>query len=164
MALDYELVKSKLTVFVQSASVDTFDASTAYAVAIAQSYTLDETGDTQEVIDLADCDSDWSNPEVNKKSWSLSVDSLLLRPNTGAGTIDIYDKYDPYALAAGDIVWVVVGDASCGTPYDAASGLGELAYKYGKAVVTSVSQAGTTDDFHTISATFTGKGALAKST
>lgn len=158
MAQDKELVKSKLTVFVQDGSTDTFDASLAFAIAIAQSYSLDESGDTQEVIDLAACDSDWANPEVNKKNWTLQADSLLLRDNVASGSIDIYDKYNPYPINIGDITWVVLGDASCGAPYNPVSD--NLNYRYGKAVVTSVSQTGNTDDFHTLSVTFTGKGAL----
>ena len=167
MALDKELIKSKLTVFVQATDVATFDPDSAYAIAIAQTYTLDESGDTSEVIDLADCDSDWSNPEVVKKSWTLSCDSLLLRDNTASGTIDIGDKYDPYAsqLGVGDITWLAVGDASCGGPYDISTGsISTLKYRYGKAVVTSVSQSGNTDDFHTLSVSFSGKGELLWST
>ena len=158
MAQDRELVKNKMTVFVQDASVDTFDPSLAYAIAIAQSYSLDLSGDTQEVIDLASCDAEWANPEVNKKNWTLSCDSLLLRNNATSGTIDIYDKFDPYPLEIGDITWVVLGDASCGDPYNPQSD--GIAYRYGKAVVTSLSQTGNTDDFHTLSVTFTGKGSL----
>ena len=162
MALDYEIIKNRMTVFVQDSSVSTFDPSLAYACAIAQSYSLDLSGDTQEVIDMADCESEWASPEVNKKSWTLSVDSLLLRNiGGGNGTIDIFDKYNPYQLEIGDIVWCVIGDASCGSPYNPNST--GISYRYGKAVVTGINQSGNTDDFHTISATFNGKGALSKS-
>lgn len=159
--MNYEIVKNRMTVFVQDVSVATFDPSLAYAVAIAQSYTLDESGDTQEVIDLADCDSDWANPEVSKKNWTLSVDTLLLRPLV-TGTTNIGNKFNSYDLKVGDITWVVVGDAPCATPFNPADS--SLGYKYGKAVVTSLSQSGTPGEFHTLSATFTGKGELKRET
>ena len=160
MALEYEIIKSQLTVFVQDSSIDTFDASLAYPVALAQSYTLDETGDTQEVQDLCDAAAEWASPEVNRKSWTLSTDTLLLR-NVGAnnGTITLGVKKDAYQLSLGDIVWCVVGDAvDCSEP----SGT-EIAYKYGKAVITALSQAGSVGEFQTLSVTFTGKGELLRS-
>ena len=162
MAKDYEFIKSRLTVFVQDGSIDTFDPSMAYAVAYASSYNLDITGDTQDIVDMADCFSDWANPEVNKKSWTLSGESLLLRPNTGNGTVDIGDKYYPYALEVGQIVWNFLADASCGAPFNPDTD-SELPYRYGKSTVTSLNQSGTQGDFHTFSYTFAGKGAILKS-
>lgn len=165
MAKDHELVKSRLTVFIDTSYSD--DWATAKAamtpIALAQSYNLDETGDTQEVVDLADTDSDWSNPEVSKKSWTLSCDSLLLRNNASSGTLDIETKYKQHELVVGDLVWVAIADVvdegadqvNDGLPYSK-----DMLIKYGRAVVTSVNRSGTVNDFHTVSATFSGKGAL----
>ena len=157
MALNYQIVKEQLTVFAQDASIATFDASLAYPIALAQSYTLDETGDTQEVQDLCSAQADWANPEVNKKNWTLTTDTLLLRPvATDTGTVDIGSKKDAYNLTLGQNLWCVVGDASmCTSPLVA-----NLKYRYGLATVTSKSQSGNVGEFHTLSVTFTGKGEL----
>jgi hypothetical protein len=156
MANNREFVKSKLTVFL--------DVSAGWAeasqkpVGIAQSYTLDESGDTREVVDLGDADSLWSNPEVNKQSWTLSVDSLVLRPATVNATYDASGRVELTSVKLGDNVWCAIADNKVGV-IDNSVGTA-FQYRYGKGTVTSKSQSGTVNDIHTISLTITGKGEL----
>lgn len=149
-AVKHEVVKSKLTVFVDPTNAAAFATDNLRAIAVAQSYNLDEGGDTQEVIDLADAAADWANPEVTKKNWSVSVDALVLRENP-SGDIDVDDATQSKvtSLRVGDIVWVAIAESTF------PDGL-----KYGKAVVTAFNQSGSAGEFHTASATFTGKGEL----
>lgn len=153
---NYSIVKDLMTVFVQDASTDSFDANLAKAVAIAQSYSLDENGDTQEIVDLADENSEYSFPEVVKQNWTLSVDSLLLRSNS-SGTISVgANQILPQSsLSVGQIVWAVLGDASAYLPDST-----NIAYRYGKCVITNINRSGNTTDPHTVSATFMGRGPL----
>lgn len=77
------------------------------AVALVQSLQFGETGETEEILDLADANADYSNPEVAKKSGSgsASVYQLIQDPD---GTISIDDSDFEFAqnLRVGDIILV----------------------------------------------------------
>jgi hypothetical protein len=157
MANNREFVKSKLTVFIDVSAG--WASASQKPIGIAQSYTLDESGETREVVDLGDADSLWANPEINKQSWTLSVDSLVLRPATGTvATYDASGKVEATNIKIGDMVWVSVADNKLGV-IDNSVGTG-FPFRYGKGVITAKSQAGTVNDIHTVSLTISGKGAL----
>lgn len=157
MANNREFVKSKLTVFMDVSAG--WASASQKPVAVAQSYTLDETGETREVVDLGDADSLWGNPEINKQTWNMSVDSLVMRPQTDpSANFDTTNKKELTSIKIGDIVWVAVADNKAGV-IDSSATTG-FTYRYGKGVVTGKSQSGTVNDIHTISVTIDGKGAL----
>ena len=128
-------------------------------VALAQSYNLDTNVATNSLVanDLADPvgDAEWVRPEPTEKSWTLSSDQLLLRVDP-TGEYDATDKKTNDVifpvLKAGTQVWVVIGDSTLAS--------GETIPLYGRGYITTYSQAGTIDEFHTYSITITGVGEL----
>jgi hypothetical protein len=81
------------------------------ALAIVQSMSLAESGDTEEILDLADPNADWANPEVSKKSGTGSASVFQLKEDAN-GTISIDDSKFTMApsLKLGDIVLIAKGE------------------------------------------------------
>lgn len=159
--MTHETVREYLTVYADIAGgASAFNEANLDPVAVAQGYSLSVTGETEDltVQDLADALATvWANPEVVKKSFVLSADSLVLRPNAVSGNVDATNKItdQDIKLAVGSVVWVAIMDSNATT--------GDK-YVYGKAVITGFEQSGTVGEFATYSVTFEGKGELLEGT
>ena len=157
--MTHRIVRDLLTVWFDLTGAATFDFTNMEVVALAQSYNLDTNVATNSLVanDLANPagGAEWARPEPTEKTWTLSCDQLLLSPEAG-GEYDATSKVTNEAafpvLKAGTLVWVMVGDS------DLASG--DTIPLYGQAYLTTYSQAGTIDEWHTYSLTATGVGEL----
>jgi hypothetical protein len=158
--MTHRIVRSLLTVFVDKTASPTFDWTNLEPIALAQSYSLDVTVNTNSLVanDLADASgaAEWAVPEPSDKSWTLTTDSLVLIADTGN------PEYDPTgkvinpdiinSLKQGDLVWVAIADSTATS--------GDTVPLYGQALITGYSQNGSIDEYHTYTASFTGSGEL----
>ena len=160
MADTSRIVRSLFTVSLDLTGAATFDFLNQEPVALAQSYSLDTTVNTQSLVanDLADPAgvAEWTFPEPTDKSWTVSVDSLLLIVDALNPNYDPTGKTEPgpvlEALKVGTIVWVAGADS------DAA--VGSTIPWYGQGLITTYNQAGTIDEYHTYSLVVTGQGEI----
>ena len=160
MADTHRIVRSLFTVSLDLTGSTTFDFANQQLVALAQSYSLDTTVNTQNLVanDLADPAgvAEWNFPEPTDKGWTVTVDSLYLLEDAVNPNYDITDKTAPApvldALVAGTRVWVAGHDSDAGT--------GSTVPWYGQGLITSYNQAGTIDEHHTYSLVVTGQGQI----
>ena len=157
-----EIVKSKLVLWIDKTtdktldvdSYDDADAANMRAIALAQSYNLSQSGETEEITELASAESDSANPEVIKSSYNLSFDSLLLRVVASGGNYkyDDLEKMEGSSLAIGETFFWALTDF-LETGFDATKVIA-----YGKGTVTGKEISGTVSSMHTYSVTIAGKG------
>jgi len=160
MADTHRIVRSLFTVFLDLTGGAVFDFSNLDPVALAQSYSLDTTVNTQNLVanDLADPSgvAEWNFPEPTDKSWTVSCDNLYLLEDAVNPNYDIELKTPPApvleALIVGTRVWVAGADS------DAA--VGATIPWYGQGLITTYNQAGTIDEYHTYSLVITGQGQI----
>jgi hypothetical protein len=126
------------------------------AIALAQSYSVNQSIETEEVAELADLSADWSNPEGSKKSYEISFEGLIFRTDMdGSYAYDDATKaLGNEALSIGDVVFFALQD------FDGGSVDGSNFKKYGKGLVTSIEESGSVGSFHTYSVSIQGKGEL----
>ena len=158
--MTHRIVRSLLTVFVDDTPKTVFDFNELEPVALAQSYTLDTTKNTQSLTpnDLADPTgaAPWNVPEPTDKGWTLSTDALVLLVDAAAPEYDptgkIFNEGLFQLFKLDDKIWVAIVDS------DAVEN--DVVPLYGQAVVTGFSQNGNMDEFHTYTMSFEGVGEL----
>lgn len=156
----HRIVKSLLTVFLDDTGSTSFTWANMQPYALAQSYSVDTQVATQNLVpnDLADPDgtAQWADPEPTEKSWTVTIDNLVVLPEATNPNYDPAGKKTQAdsitALKAGTYVWVAVTDAGSDT--------GDTVPLYGRGLVTAYNQSGSTNEYHTASATITGQGEL----
>lgn len=160
MANTHRIVRSLMTVFLDTSGTEPFDFANLEPVALAQSYTLDVVKNTQSLTpnDLADPTgtAQWNLPEPTDKGWTLTTDALVLIADADE------PEYDPLGKVATDalltafkadiLVWVAIVDSDAGS--------GDVVPIYGLAHVTGYSQNGNIDEWHTATLSLEGSGEL----
>lgn len=135
------------------------------SVAYATSHTLDVSVDTKEVS-TKDNGGKWQESEAGIISWTMSTENLVGNPGEGVN----YDELLDYMIARQplDVVFALEGNSTDfnegkldkvptgGWTAKAKNG------RKGKAIITSLSVNAPNGEYATMSATFTGVGALEK--
>lgn len=132
------------------------EAANMKAIALAQSYSVNQSIETEEVAELADLSADWANPEGTKKSYEISFEGLVFRQDAeGSYAYDDTQKtLGNESLKIGDVIFFALQD------FDGNAVDGSLFKKYGKGMVTSIEETGSVGSIHTYSVTIQGKGEL----
>lgn len=160
MADTHRIVRSLMTVFVDTTGTEPFDPVNLQPVALAQTYNLTTAVATQNLVanDLADPSgaAEWVVPEPTEKSWTLSADSLVLVEDAVNPNYDPTGKVIPSdildVLIAGNKIFVALMDSTAAS--------GDTIPQYGTALITGFDQSGSIDEYHTWSLTATGLGPI----